>query len=84
MRALCDVHRVKLIYLPPYANDLNPIEQAFSKAKAWLNRHEDFGYHNPRAALGYALESVDSMDARGFVEASGYGARKWLIDGVLP
>lgn len=30
----------KLVYLPPYSPDLNPIEQAFSSIKAWLRRHE--------------------------------------------
>lgn len=30
----------KLIYLPPYSPDLNPIEEAFSTIKAWLRRHE--------------------------------------------
>lgn len=31
----------KLIYLPPYLPDYNPIEQAFSFIKAWLRHHED-------------------------------------------
>jgi transposase len=26
----------KLIYLPPYSPDFNPIEQAFHSIKAWL------------------------------------------------
>jgi|SRR5882762_7888780 len=30
----------KLIYLPPYSPDFNPIEQAFHSVKAWLQRHE--------------------------------------------
>jgi transposase len=30
----------KLIYLPPYSPDFNPIEQAFHSLKAWLRRHE--------------------------------------------
>ena len=30
----------KLIYLPPYTPDYNPIEQAFHSIKAWLRRHE--------------------------------------------
>ena len=31
---------VKLIYLPPYSPDYNPIEQAFHSIKAWLRHHE--------------------------------------------
>lgn len=30
----------KLVYLPPYSPDFNPIEEAFSALKAWLRRHE--------------------------------------------
>ena len=30
----------KLIYLPPYSPDYNPIEQAFHSIKAWLRCHE--------------------------------------------
>jgi|SRR5882762_783746 len=30
----------KLIYLPPYLPDYNPIEQAFHSIKAWLCCHE--------------------------------------------
>jgi transposase len=27
---------VHLVFLPPYSLDLNPIEEAFSKIKAWI------------------------------------------------
>jgi transposase len=30
----------RLIYLPPYSPDLNPIEEAFSFIKAWLRRNQ--------------------------------------------
>jgi transposase len=30
----------KLIYLPPYSPDFNPIEHAFHSIKAWLRCHE--------------------------------------------
>ncbi len=31
----------KLIHLPPYSPDFNPIEQSFHSLKAWLRRHEN-------------------------------------------
>jgi len=31
---------MKLIYLPPYSPDYNPIEQGFHSIKAWLQCHE--------------------------------------------
>jgi transposase len=30
----------RLVYLPAYSPDFNPIEEAFSFIKAWLRRHE--------------------------------------------
>jgi len=30
----------RLIYLPPYSPDFNPIEETFSFIKGWLRRHE--------------------------------------------
>jgi transposase len=30
---------MKLIYLPPYSPDLNPIEAAFGCTKAWIRRN---------------------------------------------
>jgi len=32
----------KVIYLPPYSPDMNPIETAFSSIKSWLKRHRHF------------------------------------------
>jgi len=32
---------VRIIYLPPYSPDLNPIEEAISKIKAWIQRNYD-------------------------------------------
>jgi transposase len=29
----------KLVFLPPYSPDYNPIEQAFSSIKSYLHRH---------------------------------------------
>jgi len=39
IKQLCDAAGVKLIYLPPYSPDLNPIEQWFSSLKANIKRH---------------------------------------------
>jgi len=33
---------VRVEYLPPYSPDLNPIEEAFSKIKHFLRRHQDY------------------------------------------
>ena len=33
---------MRLIYLPAYSPDLNPIEEAFSAIKAWLQANRDY------------------------------------------
>ncbi|KAH8065431.1 DDE superfamily endonuclease [Aureococcus anophagefferens] len=63
---------VRLVYLPPYANNLNPIEEAFAQTKAWLIRYRDVASSEPEWALGRALESVSAADARGYFAHAGY------------
>jgi transposase len=36
---MCSTAGVKLVYLPPYSPDLNPIEEFFSELKAFIKRH---------------------------------------------
>jgi hypothetical protein len=64
----------KLIYLPPYSPDFNPIEQAFHSIKAWLRRHEAEAV-NPEQRpwlIHQAALSVTVEDAEGFILNSGY------------
>jgi transposase len=47
IQELCATAGVKLVYLPPYSPDLNPIEEFFSELKGfvrrnWVNHVEDF------------------------------------------
>lgn len=44
---MCSDAGVKLIYLPPYSLDFNPIEEFFSKLKAFIRRHWVFYEDNP-------------------------------------
>jgi hypothetical protein len=32
----------RLIYLPPYSPDFNPIEEGFSAMKAWIRRNREY------------------------------------------
>jgi transposase len=61
----------KLIFLPPYSPDLNPIEQAFSAIKSYLRRfYKDLSL----SVIGAACRSITSEKAWGFFRASGYVA----------
>ena len=73
VRALVEgVYKAKLVYLPAYANFLNPIEEGFSKVKLHLQRHRDEVRANPKFALETALLSVNAKDAAGYYRHAGY------------
>lgn len=59
----------KLIYLPPYSPDYNPIELGFSMIKSFLRRKGD---SCTLSTLDEACHIVDSKAAEGFFIASGY------------
>jgi transposase len=64
----------KLIYLPPYSPDFNPIEQAFHSLKSWLRRHEAQAI-NPECRpwlIHQAILSISVEDAEGWIGNSGY------------
>jgi hypothetical protein len=65
---------VKLVYLPPYSPDFNPIEQAFHSIKAWLRRHEAEAVNaDVRPWLIHqAAMSVTAKDAEGWILNCGY------------
>ncbi|GLB45137.1 hypothetical protein LshimejAT787_2000450 [Lyophyllum shimeji] len=59
----------RLIFLPPYSPDLNPIEQAFSAIKAYLRRH----WHDMSVSvIDRACHNITPQAAWGFFKASGY------------
>lgn len=45
----------KLIYLPPYSPDFDPIEEGFHFMKCWLRRHE---YEAHPAALPWLIHQA--------------------------
>jgi len=65
---------VQLEFLPPYSPNLNPIEEAFSKIKAWIHHHVDDLSHDDRIFydLLLALDIVTAKDAQGYIHHSGY------------
>jgi transposase len=72
VRELIEAKGCELIYLPPYAPDLNPTEEAFSKLKALLRRARERTREALVEAMGRTLEAVRVSDARGFFGHRGY------------
>jgi transposase len=79
VRELVEVRGCKLMYLPAYSPDLNPIEEAFSKLKALLRRAGARTREALLAAMGKALDAVTASDARGFFEHRGYRTTAQLL-----
>jgi len=71
---LTHISGARLIYLPPYSPDFNPIEQSFHTIKAWLRRHEAEAV-NPDVRpwlIHQASSSVTPEMAQGWIENCGY------------
>jgi transposase len=56
---------VKLVYLPPYSPDLNPIDEFFAELKAFIPRKWHLYEENPAQGFDNFLEwYVDVVGAR--------------------
>ena len=62
----------RLVYLPPYSPDFNPIELAWSKAKNHLRKAAARTRRTLARAIKHALVSITPHDARGFFAHCGY------------
>lgn len=63
---------VRVLYLPPYSPDLNPIEQVFSKIKTELRRRELRTIPELEDAFGESLDWITRNEARNYYANSGY------------
>ena len=65
--------KAKLWHLPPYSHDFNPIEQMWSKVKAYLRKVKarDLACLD-RGASGDALRTITAEDAQGWFRHCGY------------
>jgi transposase len=59
----------KLIFLPPYSPDLNPIEQAFSSIKSYIRRNWHSG---SLTVMDRACQNITPEKAAAYFQASGY------------
>ena len=72
VRAAIEAKGARLLYLPPYSPDLNPIEQLFAKLKALLRtaatRTVDALWH----AIGQALDAFSPAECARYLAHAGY------------
>ena len=62
----------KVMFLPPYSPDLNPIEKMWSKIKGALRTAEPRSQQSLVEALGEALKKVTQQDAMNWFASCGY------------
>lgn len=62
----------RVLYLPPYSPDYNPIELCFSKIKTFLRKAEARTKKGLDQALTQAFQSITLKDIRGWFKHAGY------------
>ena len=69
---LIEAKGARVLRLPPYSPDFNPIEMAISKMKSLLRKLSRRTVEDLEAALAKAMRSITRSDARGFITHCGY------------
>jgi transposase len=64
----------KLLFLPPYSPDLNPIEQVFAKLKHLLRAAAERTKEDTWRRIGALLDRFPSHECAAYLRNSGYGA----------
>ncbi len=72
IKELIEAKEAKLIYLPPYSPDLNPIEKCWSKIKTYLRKAKARTRAELEKALQEALLLITGEDAQGWFKSCGY------------
>lgn len=62
----------RLLYLPPYSPDLNPIEQLFSKLKAMLRKAAARTRDTLWAAVADVIPSLSARECQNYFSNAGY------------
>jgi transposase len=62
----------RLIFLPPYSPDLNPIEQVFSKIKTLLRKQDARTLEATWRSVGDVLDRFPPDECRNYIANSGY------------
>ena len=69
---LVEAAGARVMRLPPYSPDFNPIEMAISKMKSLLRKLAKRSIDELIAAIGQSTRAITPKDARGFIRHCGY------------
>ena len=64
----------RLLFLPPYSPDLNPIEQVFAKLKHLLRKAAERSVEATWQRIGTLLDAFPPHECANYIKNSGYGA----------
>ena len=67
------------VLLPSYSPDLNPIEQAFAKLKAWLRKHARRSVDALWNAIAEALPLFSPQECSNYFTNSGYQPKREML-----
>jgi len=67
------VKGVKIVFLPVYSADFNPVELAWSKIKAYLRKVKPRFLDDLHKAIFEALTTITIADVEGWIKHCGYG-----------
>jgi transposase len=73
-RAAIEAKGARLLFLPPYSPDFNPIENAFAKLKALLRRAAARTVDDLWRAIGAAIDTFTPDECANYFSAAGYDA----------
>jgi hypothetical protein len=62
----------RLLYLPPYSPDFNPIENAFAKLKALLRKVAEPTFDGLWDAIGHIIDLFTPSECANYFAAAGY------------
>lgn len=75
VRELIEARGCRLLFLPTYSPDLNPIENAFSKIKAFLRQAQAKTQDALSEAIKQACQAITLQDILGWFRLCGYSAQ---------
>lgn len=75
VRERIEARGARLVYLPPYSPDFNPIEQIWAKVKQCLRSAKARTVETLEQAIADALKAITSEDTAGCFAGCGYGLR---------
>jgi transposase len=72
VRQLIETAGARLLYLPPYSPDFNPIEKAFAKLKALLRKAAERTVAGLWDAIGRLIDAFSPQECANYFAAAGY------------